>query len=215
MLNLTLAKTIAVAAQIQQRIERWVETLPPELRPLTEVGQRRPLKAAMVPQYVKKQRLATTTREVSQFAYSSFWTPLMKSFMAERASNAQLLEQIDKCLDSARLTIESVYETFQHQDFLRTWFCNATYTIFAASIILMYIFQAPPESEHDALFRQVETAIEILETMEESVVAAKAAKLIQTALISAREGTTSFDPECEDHPHRMEFSADETALGTI
>jgi hypothetical protein len=63
MLNLTLEKTIAVAAQIEQDIERWVETLPPELRPLTEVGQRRPLKAAMVPQYVKRQRLATTTRE--------------------------------------------------------------------------------------------------------------------------------------------------------
>ncbi|KAB8200990.1 hypothetical protein BDV34DRAFT_229706 [Aspergillus parasiticus] len=82
--------------------------------------------------------------------------------MAERASNAQLREQIDKCLDSARLTTEIVHETFQHQDFFRIW--------------------------------EVETAIEILETMEESVVAAKAAKLFQTALISARERTTSFDP---------------------
>ncbi|KAE8326305.1 fungal-specific transcription factor domain-containing protein [Aspergillus sergii] len=193
MSNLTLEKTIAVAAQIQQRIERWVETLPPELRPLTEVGQRRPLKAAMVPQYVKKQRLATTTR-YHNLRILLFGRLLMKSSMAERASNAQLQEQIGKCLDSARLTIEIVYETFQHQDFFRTWFYNTTYTIFAASIILVYIFQAPPESEYDALSRQVETAIEILETMEESVVAAKAAKLIQTALISARERTTSFDP---------------------
>ncbi|OGE47467.1 hypothetical protein PENARI_c043G10213 [Penicillium arizonense] len=193
MLNLTLEKTTAVAAQIEQNIERWVETLPPELRPLIEVGQRRPLKAAMVPQYVKRQRLATTTR-YHNLRILLFGRLLMKSSMAERASNAQLQEQIGKCLDSARLTIEIVYEIFQHQDFFRTWFYNTTYTIFAASIILVYIFQAPPESEYDALFGQVETAIEILETMEESVVAAKAAKLIQTALISARERTTTFDP---------------------
>ncbi|KAL6230897.1 fungal-specific transcription factor domain-containing protein [Aspergillus navahoensis] len=193
MLNLTLEKTIHVAAQIEQDIERWVENLPPELRPLTEVGQRRPLKTAMVPQYVKRQRLATTTR-YHNLRILLFGRLLMKSSMAERASNAQIQEQIGKCLDSARLTIEIIYETFQHQDFFRTWFYNTTYTIFAASTILVYLFQAPREGEYDALFRQIETAIEILETMEESVVAAKAARLIQTALTSAREMTTSFDP---------------------
>jgi ferritin-like metal-binding protein YciE len=46
----------------------------------------------------------------------------MKSSMAERASNAELREQISKCLDSARLTIEIIYEIFQHQDFFRTWY---------------------------------------------------------------------------------------------
>lgn len=63
MLNLPLEKMIVVAGQIEQDIERWVDTLPLELRPLIEVGQKQPLKSSMVPQYVKRQRLATTIRE--------------------------------------------------------------------------------------------------------------------------------------------------------
>jgi hypothetical protein len=53
----------------------------------------------------------------------------------------------------------------------------------------VYIFQAVEESKCDALFKQVEMAIEILEIMEESIVAVKAAKVIQTALAKARQKT--------------------------
>lgn len=149
----------------------------------------------------------------------------MKASQVERTSNAQLQEQIAKCLNSARVTIEIVYDVLQHQDFFRTWyvllmssfisssfnfssqtlkakviysrryrFYNTHYTIFAAATILVYLFRAPEESKCDALYRQVEMAIEILETMEESAVAAKAAMLIQTALAKARQ-RTSLNPE--------------------
>ncbi|KAJ5814626.1 C6 transcription factor [Penicillium riverlandense] len=138
MSDLTLERAIATGGQIEQDLERWVESLPPALRPLNE-------------------------------------------------------EKITKCLNSASLTIEIVYETFQHHDFFRTWFYNTTYIIFAASMILVYIFQAAEETELNALFRLVEMAIEILEIMEESVVAAKAAKLIQRALSRAQQTTSKLD----------------------
>lgn len=62
----TLERTVILGSRIEQDLECWVESLPPALRPLNQTGQRRPLKAAIEPQYVKKQRLATTIRK---FAY--------------------------------------------------------------------------------------------------------------------------------------------------
>lgn len=61
--DLTLERAITVGCQIEQDLERWVDNLPSGLRPLNQASQKRPLKAAMEPQYLKRQKLATTTRE--------------------------------------------------------------------------------------------------------------------------------------------------------
>jgi hypothetical protein len=63
MVDLTLETAMVVSGQIEQDLERWVEGLPRALRPLNAVGQKRPLKAAIDPPYIKRQRLATTTRK--------------------------------------------------------------------------------------------------------------------------------------------------------
>jgi hypothetical protein len=78
----------------------------------------------------------------------------------------------------------------------RCRFYNTTYTIYAASIILIYVFETREGSDLDEQVRLVEMAIEILETMEESVVAAKAAKLIHSALARARQRDS--DPDNTD-----------------
>lgn len=62
-------------------------------------------------------------------------------------------------------------------------FYNTTYTIFATSIILVYINQEASEAEIQPLLRLVHMAIEVLETMaDECVVAGKSAKLLQKAM---------------------------------
>lgn len=125
-------------------------------------------------------------------------------------------EGIYKCLDSAKKTIELIYDTYEHQEFFRTWsvqrpmtcsfalymrldnyrlladssmymyiyrFYNTTYTIFAASVILVYINQEASEVEIQPLLKLVSMAIEVLETMaDECVVAGKSAKLLQKAM---------------------------------
>ncbi|KAF5606694.1 C6 transcription factor [Fusarium subglutinans] len=88
---------------------------------------------------------------------------------------------VEKCLESAKQTIETIYQTYQHSDFFRTWFYNTTYTVFAASIILVYMTQDAVESEMQPLLRLVDMAIEILMIMDECVVALQAAKLLQGA----------------------------------
>lgn len=65
-------------------------------------------------------------------------------------------------------------------------FYNTTYTIFAASIILVYINQEASEVEIQPLLKLVTMAIEVLETMaDECVVAGKSAKLLQKAMEKA------------------------------
>lgn len=62
-------------------------------------------------------------------------------------------------------------------------FYNTTYTIFAASIILVYINQEASEVEVQPLLRLVSMSIEVLETMaDECHVAGRSAKLLQRAL---------------------------------
>ena len=65
-------------------------------------------------------------------------------------------------------------------------FYNTMYTLFATSIILIYIPQESGENELAYLYKLVEMAIEILEIMDESVVAMQAAKMIRGALARAR-----------------------------
>lgn len=78
-------------------------------------------------------------------------------------------------------------------DFLSFRYYNTTYTLFAVSIILVYIVQEASELEKPTLFSYVEMAIEILETMDDCVVANKAAKMIQRALSRAKGNHPSTD----------------------
>jgi hypothetical protein len=130
-----------------------------------------------------------------------FGSLLLDTSLDERRYVAGSSEAIQKCLDSATKTIELIYQTYQHNDFFRTWyvvficqpgywcslipsatrFYNTTYTVFAASIILVYIRREAAETEKPFLFRCVDMAVEILEIMDECVVALQAARLLRNA----------------------------------
>jgi hypothetical protein len=69
----------------------------------------------------------------------------------------------------------------------RCRFYNTTYTVFAASMILLYLAQSSNSNtnrshELQHLSRYVEMAVEILEVMDESVIAVKSASMIRRAL---------------------------------
>lgn len=71
-------------------------------------------------------------------------------------------------------------------------FYNATYTIFAASVILLYITQGSVNREEvQSLFEMVNMAVEILETMDECVVALEAARLLRSAREKAESRLSS------------------------
>lgn len=184
--NLTLAR------QIEVDLDHWLDELPPSIRPTRTFLSSRSLKYVKDAQYMKKQRLVLSIRyhNVRMLLFASFLT-------RERTSIDQVTpemvpeiykENIQKCLGSAKETIEIIYETYRHHDFFRTWYYNTTYTLFAVSIVLVYIVQEASDEEKQSLYPFVEMSIEVLETMDDCVVAVKAAKMIRRALKRAREG---------------------------
>ncbi|KAB5543092.1 fungal-specific transcription factor domain-containing protein [Coniochaeta sp. 2T2.1] len=179
--NPTLA--LQYAASIEHELDSWLRNLPEVIRPERGSNQQASLKSAKEPQYVKKQKLVLGIR------YHNLRILLFGSFLLragdQRNTTPAAQHCIQKCVDSAKETINIIYETYRHHDFFRTWFYNTTYTVFAASMILLYMAQAGTNnnpSELEPLSRYVEMAVEILEVMDESVIAVKSAGMIRRAV---------------------------------
>uniref|UniRef100_A0A8H7TWF8 Xylanolytic transcriptional activator regulatory domain-containing protein n=1 Tax=Bionectria ochroleuca TaxID=29856 RepID=A0A8H7TWF8_BIOOC len=185
----TIPMMVAMAGQIERDLEAWTQKLPEAIRPMGSSTQVPSLRGVRDVQWVKRQRLVLNLRyhNLRILLFGSF---LLRSTAQERATMSDTKTGIQKCLESAKETIETIYQTYQHSDYFRTWFYNTTYTVFAASIILVYMTQEAVESEMQPLLQLVDIAIEILMIMDKCVVALQAAKLLQ----GAREKATQKSP---------------------
>ncbi|KAJ4142110.1 hypothetical protein NW754_014901 [Fusarium falciforme] len=181
---------VALAGQIERDLEGWAQKLPEAIRPTGSSSHVPSLRGVKDVQWVKRQRLVLNLRyhNLRILLFGSF---LLRSTAQERASITETKHGIQKCLDSAKQTIELIYQTYQHSDFFRTWFYNTTYTVFAASIILVYVAQEAVETEIQPLLRLVDMAVEILMIMDECVVALQAAKLLQQAREKATQKSSA------------------------
>ncbi|OHW97257.1 C6 transcription factor [Colletotrichum incanum] len=188
----TVPRTVQLAHQIDQDLQQWAENLPEPIRPTTSV-EPRSLKSVKEAQWMKRQRLVLTMRFLN-IRILLFGSIILTSTSTERASIPGSHEGVHLCLESAKQTIEIIYQTYQHHDFFRTWFYNTTYTVFAASMILVYVTQEATEAEAQPLLKLVEMAIEILETMDECVVALRSAKLLHKAIEKAEKKFSTSTP---------------------
>jgi hypothetical protein len=111
-----------------------------------------------------------------------------------------------QCVEAAKETIEIIHGTYLHHTFFRTWYYNTTYTLFAVSVILFYAFQAAPTSKKPALFALVDKAVEVLEAMDDCVVAGKAAEIVKHTLANARD-LAVFPRYGTDHAQPMREQA--------
>ncbi|KAK9776256.1 putative Fungal-specific transcription factor domain-containing protein [Seiridium cardinale] len=186
-------RTVALAYRLEQDLDKWVEGLPEAIRPRQATGEPVSLKSVRDPQWAKRQRLVLGIR-YHNLRILTFGSLLLTSTSNERSTLPGIREGVQKCLDSAKQTIDTIYVTYQHHDFFRTWYYNTTYTVFAASVILVYVMKEASEAEMEPLLRMVAMAIEILETMDECVVALKAAKLMQRAIDKARRKYSTETP---------------------
>ncbi|KAH6683609.1 hypothetical protein F5X68DRAFT_171820 [Plectosphaerella plurivora] len=192
----TVSRTVSTVHRIEQDLDRWVEGLPEAVRPKVHAPAGAPtssLRAAKDPQWVKRQKLVLNIR-YHNLRILLFGSLLLKSSATERATIPGAREATQKYLDSASKTIDIIYQTYEHNDFFRTWFYNTTYTVFAASIILVYVMREATEEESQPLLRRVDMAIEILEIMDECVVALESAKLLRRAKEKAK-GTVPSTPD--------------------
>ncbi len=71
----TTARAVALAFQIEQELEQWLESLPKTIRPQpTSVNQPESLKSVKEPQWVKRQKLVLLIRKSSPPNMSGNWS---------------------------------------------------------------------------------------------------------------------------------------------
>ncbi|KAM0224053.1 hypothetical protein ACHAQD_002418 [Fusarium lateritium] len=170
--QLPTLETISLACEIEREMDIWVDSLP----------QRRGA-SLRDPDWRRKQRLVLDLR------YHNVRMLLFRPFVTQCAREssqlpAELMTAVDKCISSAKKTIETVYEAYKVHTYFRTcsqkdtrWY-NTTYITIAASVLLLYESRTKERSATSNL-PLIETAIEILEVMDESIVARNAAEVIR------------------------------------
>ncbi|KAK7748175.1 hypothetical protein SLS53_001430 [Cytospora paraplurivora] len=189
------ARTVELAHQLDPSLDAWLSHLPECIRPTERPEQAPRLGNIREAIWMKRQKLVLNLRHLN-LKILLFGSILLNFTPSQRTMVPGSYECIELCLESAKKTIELMYETFQHQEFFRTWFYNTTYVIFAAATILVYINQASPEVDIEPHLKLVSMAIEVLDAMaDESIVASRSAKLLQKAM--EREASLRHDKTSE------------------
>ncbi|PNP86433.1 hypothetical protein FNYG_00135 [Fusarium nygamai] len=183
----TWPKTQAIR-EIDVKLDGWLQSIPLALRPTKNSASAGSLELTRQPAYIRKQRLVLGTKyhnvrmllHASRIDLSSVQNP-----------STDFTGSLRECVQSARLTIELVYENYCHHEFFRTWWLNTAYTIFASSIILFVAHQDVEAPEKPRWQELIQNAIEVLGVMDENVVARKAAGIIKGCLDRLKRGQTS------------------------
>ena len=174
-------------------------------------------------EYLLPLRLMLGSWATTTLGYFNVKMVLYRPFLAYASQSLRRLPAafeatVAKCVDAARETIEVMHDTFRHHVFFRTWFVlhthatdiatifahkrrwyNTTYTLYAASTILCYIAQAAPSAEKLSLFRLVDMAVEVLQTMDECIVAKKTGEMIGQTLSNFRLQATTTKNATENY----------------
>lgn len=153
--------------------------------------------------------------------------PFLSHFTRKlRHPPSELEETIAKCLDSAMKTIEVIHDIYRVHTFFRCWWYNTTYVMFATSTLLLPMSKLGMCAETMPLLRSVEMGVEILEAMEESVVARKSVEIIrqylrefrtssnqQTSSTGVHDGNDELDALSEPGPSQIGVEIPEWAYG--
>ncbi|RBA15675.1 hypothetical protein FPRO05_12282 [Fusarium proliferatum] len=180
---------------IDMKLDAWLNSIPPALRPTKSSPSAGSLELTRQPAYIRKQKLVLGTKyhNVRMLLHAS-----LIDTVSVQCPSIDFAGSLRECVQSARLTIELVYENYCHHEFFRTWWFNTTYIVFASTIILFNASQNVEAPEKHRWQELIQNAIEILSVMDENVVAGKAAGIIK---------------ECHDRAKRKQSSEVSTVSG--
>jgi hypothetical protein len=85
---------------------------------------------------------------------------------------------VDKCVSAATATIHHLHETFLHRHYFRSWWYNSTYALFAAMVLLYYIFKNPIIENVKSACSDVEMSMEVFMAMGHHRVAKRCLELV-------------------------------------
>jgi hypothetical protein len=172
--GLTLLQKSIVAKGLDTQLQDWKSRLPNYLD-FSTISFREP-------EWAAKQKL------VLQLRYLNARILVHRPFLGEpiRSVEEDMLTHAEICLDAARETIRVMYDAYANRHYFRSWWYNATYTLYAGMIVLYIIMLGPTTVSHEDLLADAARAYEILHSMEEAIVARRSANLIQEGLQVAR-----------------------------
>ncbi|KAJ5155976.1 hypothetical protein N7492_008779, partial [Penicillium capsulatum] len=222
--RITLHEKLQLALQIEMEMDRWLARLPEKIKP--DIGAYKLSRSALRdPKWARRQRLVLGIRYYN--VRMLLFRPFLSHFTRKlRHPPSELEETIAKCLDSAIKTIEVIHDIYRVHTFFRCWWYNTTYVMFATSTLLLPMSKLGMCAETMPLLRSVEMGVEILEAMEESVVARKSVEIIRQYLREFRasgaqqrsvtgegEGNDELDAPPEPGPGQVGFDIPEWAYG--
>jgi hypothetical protein len=186
--GLTLLQKSAVAMELDGLLDEWKARLP-EFLNFGQVSFREE-------EWAAKQKLVLHLR------YLNAKILLHRPFLAAPMSRAraQMSRHVDLCLNAALDTIRVLYDAYANRHYFRTWWYNSTYTLYAGMIVLYIVMLGPTAVSSNELLDDVIKARDILQSMEEAIVARRSADLIQEGLEAAqtcvqRRQSISAQPE--------------------
>ncbi|KKK17713.1 hypothetical protein ARAM_006333 [Aspergillus rambellii] len=112
-----------------------------------------------------------------------------RPFVAASTSSANspiLLQHLHTCLEAAKATIQMQYEAFLHRTYIRTWWYNTTYALYAAMILLHVVLSGYPGIQDEDLLSGVEKSLDIFGSMNNIIVARRCSEMIREVLELAR-----------------------------
>lgn len=179
---------LELAAEIEKEMNEWLQTLPKAIKPevngsLDDTGITRE------PMWSKKQKHTLRFRyhNCMMVLYRPFLLYVSRKPAHATSNNINIDRGVSKCVASARSTIQLMHRMYSTASYFRTWWYNTTYTLYASAIILGYFSRVASADEKAELQQLINMSIEVLQAMDEHVVAKKAASLLQHTWNSAQE----------------------------
>ncbi|KAH8705745.1 fungal-specific transcription factor domain-containing protein [Talaromyces proteolyticus] len=183
-----MEQKLHLAKTLDAELENWLEQVPSHLRSQQQSDSDISLKPRRLDSYTKKQSV------VLQLRYLNLRMVIHGVFMTDAkitiSDEAECLRKCQcLCIQSAEDAIDLIYSTFRVDDYFQTWWYNATYTLFAVSILLAVVFRqlTRTRQELESIYAHIDRAIAVLHAMDDCVVARNAASIIKRTLARAKQ----------------------------
>lgn len=179
------------AQGLESELDGWISGLPERIRPAclssssSSSFSTGALAALRQPKWCRRQKIITEIRyhNVRMLLFRPFLSMLTRS---SGPPPPAVNEAVDKCIASAKRTIEVVHEAMIANSFFRTWWDNTTHILFATGVLLLHTSRGGQDFQGPNTAPQVDVAVEILEAMDECMVAGKSANIIRRMLAQVK-----------------------------
>lgn len=206
---------MARAHGLEGELDGWIAGLPARIRPACPSSSSSScssggLAALRQPRWCRRQRIITEIRyhHVRMLLFRPFLSMLTRNHSGTPLPPG-VAEAVDKCIASAKRTIAVVHEAMIANGFFRTWWDNTMHILFATAVLLLHTSRDGQQSQWSTnVAPQVDVAVEILEAMDECMVARKSANIIRHMLAQVKGEPTpesktaaDFDNSKNIQPH--------------